>query len=80
MTYVVPQRFQEMLARGLGLGENRILAGMHSPLDVIGGGIQGQVVAAAAIATRSDSNIRAAAFTQAQTTLMAAAGVPRQRT
>ncbi len=37
MAYVGPGRFQEMLARGLELGENRIVAGMHLPLDVIGG-------------------------------------------
>jgi len=75
MAYVVPQRFQEMLARGLELGENRILAGMHSPLDVIGGRVHGQAVATAAIATGANSATRAAAYAQAQTTLMAAAGV-----
>ncbi|KQU66111.1 MULTISPECIES: phosphatase PAP2 family protein [unclassified Rhizobacter] len=74
MAYVVPQRFQEMLARGAELGENRILAGMHSPLDVIGGRVHGQAVAAAAIATGANSKIRAAAYTQAQAALMAAAG------
>ncbi|WP_175687743.1 autotransporter-associated beta strand repeat-containing protein [Burkholderia anthina] len=37
MAWLVPERFQEMVSRGLELGENRILAGMHSPLDVIGG-------------------------------------------
>ena len=42
MAYVVPERFQEMLSRGLELGENRIVAGMHSPLDVIGGRMQAQ--------------------------------------
>lgn len=37
MAYAVPQRFQEMLTRASELGENRIIAGMHSPLDVAGG-------------------------------------------
>ncbi|MFZ3118538.1 MAG: phosphatase PAP2 family protein, partial [Variovorax sp.] len=53
--YVVPERFQEMVARGLELGENRILAGMHSPLDVIGGRIQGHAVAAASLSTGANA-------------------------
>ena len=53
MAYVMPERFQELVARGLELGENRILAGMHSPLDVISGRVQAQAVAAANIAAAS---------------------------
>jgi len=75
MAYVAPQRFQEILARGLELGENRILAGMHSPMDVIGGRVQGQAAAAASIVTGSNLAIKTAAFQQAQAALMAAAGV-----
>ena len=75
MAYVLPQRFQEILARGLELGENRIVAGMHSPLDVIGGRVQGQAAAAASIATGANLAGKTAAFQQAQTALMAAAGV-----
>ncbi|TWD55771.1 outer membrane autotransporter protein [Agrobacterium vitis] len=41
MAYLVPQRFQEMVTRAVMLGDNRILAGMHSPLDVIGGRMLG---------------------------------------
>ncbi|MGI4745322.1 MAG: phosphatase PAP2 family protein [Janthinobacterium lividum] len=37
MAYAVPERFQEMLTRASELGLHRIVAGMHSPLDVIGG-------------------------------------------
>lgn len=72
--YVVPQRFQEMVARGLELGENRILAGMHSPLDVVGGRVHGQAVAAASLATGANAARKAAAFAQAQSVLMAAVG------
>lgn len=75
MAYVVPERFQELLSRALELGENRILAGMHSPLDVIGGRIQAQAVAAASLVTGINSSAKAAAYTQARATLMAAAGV-----
>lgn len=73
MAYVLPQRFQEILARSLELGENRILAGMHSPLDVIGGRIQAEAAATASIATGTDAPAKAAAFAQAQSALMAAA-------
>jgi len=72
MGYVAPERFQELLARGLELGENRILAGMHSPLDVIGGRIQAQAVAAANLVANADK--RKAAYDQAHTALMAATG------
>ena len=72
--YVVPQRFQEMVARGLELGENRILAGMHSPLDVVGGRLQGQAVAAASLATGANVARKSAAYAQAQSVLMAAVG------
>lgn len=41
MAYLVPQRFQEMITRASELGEDRILAGMHSPLDVMGGRMLG---------------------------------------
>jgi autotransporter-associated beta strand protein len=80
MAYVLPERFQEILSRAMELGENRILAGMHSPLDVIGGRIQGFAVAAANIATgpNSAAATKTAAYNQAHTALMAAAGVSTQ--
>ena len=74
MAYVVPERYQELLSRALELGENRILAGMHSPLDVIGGRIQAQAAATASIVTGADSAASAPAYTQAHTVLMAAVG------
>ena len=75
MAYVVPERFQEMLSRGLELGESRILSGMHSPLDVIGGRVQAQAVVAASLSNGAAATIKTAAYQQAHTTLMAAAGV-----
>ncbi len=35
--YALPERYQEMIARASELGNNRILVGMHDPLDVMGG-------------------------------------------
>lgn len=72
IAYMVPERYTEMATRALVLGENRIIAGMHSPLDVIGGRIQGLAVAAANLSANTD--LRAAARENARTQLMAAAG------
>lgn len=47
--YALPQRYTEMLTRASELGESRIMAGMHSPLDVMGGRIQATMVAAYAL-------------------------------
>jgi len=69
MAYVLPERYQELVGRGLELGESRILAGMHSPLDVIGGRVQAQAVAAANLIAASVTT-RGDAVTQAHTTLM----------
>ncbi|MCA8082278.1 phosphatase PAP2 family protein [Burkholderia cenocepacia] len=72
MAWLVPERFQEMLSRGLELGENRILAGMHSPLDVIGGRTLALAISAANLtAYASDAQ---AAYTQAHQTLQQLTG------
>ncbi|MBK1715033.1 acid phosphatase [Rubrivivax gelatinosus] len=73
MAYVMPERFQELVARALELGDNRILAGMHSPLDVIGGRILGQASAVGNLYAATPET-RAAAYRQAHTALMAATG------
>jgi len=44
--YATPERYAEFLTRAAQLGENRIVAGMHSPLDVIGGRIQSTAMTA----------------------------------
>ncbi|GJG98155.1 phosphatase PAP2 family protein [Cupriavidus pauculus] len=74
MAYLVPERFQEMLSRGMELGENRILAGMHSPLDVIGGRMLGIASAAANLYEPANATLKASAYNQAHTALMAATG------
>ncbi|WP_423760554.1 phosphatase PAP2 family protein [Burkholderia sp. NLJ2] len=72
MAWLVPERFQEMVGRGLELGENRILAGMHSPLDVIGGRMLALAVSAANLAAyASDAQ---AAYGQAHQTLQQLTG------
>ena len=63
--YAMPERFQEMVARAADLGENRIVAAMHSPLDVIGGRIMGTAVTAATLYDSDNSAIAQAAVEQA---------------
>ncbi|MGT0194703.1 phosphatase PAP2 family protein [Burkholderia pyrrocinia] len=72
MAWLVPERFQEMVGRGLELGENRILAGMHSPLDVIGGRMLALAVSAANLAAYSSD--AQAAYGQAHQTLQQLTG------
>ncbi|SBS40083.1 Serotype-specific antigen 1 precursor [Marinomonas spartinae] len=50
--YALPQRYSEMLTRASQLGESRIQAGMHSPVDVIGGRIHALAVATYALSQR----------------------------
>lgn len=66
LAYLVPQRFQEMLARAAQMGENRILAGMHSPLDVIGGRVQATAVVAYNLNHARNAELKRAAFAEAQ--------------
>ncbi|WP_053228071.1 phosphatase PAP2 family protein [Spirochaeta cellobiosiphila] len=47
--YMMPERFAEQVMRGSDLAENRIIAGMHSPVDIMGGRMQALMVAAAAL-------------------------------
>jgi len=47
LAYAVPERYQEMIARAYELGTNRIVAGMHDPLDVMGGRMMATAWAAA---------------------------------
>lgn len=44
-----PERFSEFMTRAAQYGENRIVTGMHSPFDVIGGRIQATAMVAYAL-------------------------------
>ncbi len=44
--YATPERYAEFLTRAAQMGENRIVTGMHSPLDVIGARIQATAMTA----------------------------------
>jgi len=65
LAYAVPERYQEMLTRASELGENRIMAGMHSPLDVMGGRMMATAWAAAILYNNDMSNTSAPAISKA---------------
>ncbi|WP_048430479.1 autotransporter domain-containing protein [Methylobacterium indicum] len=44
--FLVPERGQQLLTRASELGNNRILAGMHSPFDVMGGRMESSAIVA----------------------------------
>lgn len=81
IAYVAPQRFQEAVARGLEAGENRIRAGMHSALGVMGGRMLGSSVWMPFLKGAGDRGLayteaqRLAVFQQAQAQLRSKMGV-----
>lgn len=63
--YAVPERFQELVARASELSHTRIMSGMHSPVDVIGGRTMATALAAATLADPQYAGLKAAARAQA---------------
>ncbi|MBR7833802.1 phosphatase PAP2 family protein [Actinospica durhamensis] len=63
--YAVPERFQELIARASYCAHTRIVAGMHSPNDVIGGRVLGTALAAATLYDPANAELKAAARAQA---------------
>ncbi|MFF5297399.1 phosphatase PAP2 family protein [Paractinoplanes globisporus] len=63
--YAVPERFQELVTAAFDLAETRIVAGMHSPVDVIGGRILATALAAAILNDPANATLKAAARAQA---------------
>jgi autotransporter-associated beta strand protein len=65
LAYAIPERFQELMARAYDLADTRIVAGMHSPADVIGGRILATALAAATLADPENATLKASAREQA---------------
>ncbi|TCU14361.1 acid phosphatase [Rhizobium sullae] len=74
MAYLVPQRFQEMLTRASEMGESRILAGMHSPLDVMGGRVLATATVVYNLNKRENAALKRDAYRQAQSWLAIKSG------
>ncbi|MDX3132687.1 phosphatase PAP2 family protein [Streptomyces europaeiscabiei] len=63
--YAVPERFQEIVTRAFELSHTRIMSGMHSTVDVLGGRVMATALAAAALADPKNAALKAAARKQA---------------
>lgn len=74
LAYAVPERFQELIARAFDLADTRIVAGMHSAVDVIGGRILATALAAAILSDPANATTKAAARDRALAYLTARTG------
>lgn len=63
--YAIPERFQELITRAFELSNYRIVAGMHSAVDVIGGRMLATALAAAILSDPANAALKAAARSQA---------------
>jgi autotransporter-associated beta strand protein len=72
--YAVPERFQELVATAFDLAHTRIVSGMHSPADVIGGRVLGTALAAAILNDPANATLKAEARAQALAYFQAAFG------
>ncbi|MDS0524316.1 phosphatase PAP2 family protein [Clostridium sp. SHJSY1] len=79
LAYATPERFQEMLTRASELGNNRIVAGMHSSLDVIGGRVMATAIATAALNNPNNQSLKEAAYNDAHTKLLTQNGTSIDR-
>ncbi|CAM4409321.1 S-layer homology domain-containing protein [Paenibacillus macerans] len=79
LAYAVPERFQELLTRASEMGNNRIVAGMHSPLDVMGGRVMATALAAATLNDPENAALKQAAYGQAHDILLKQSGTAEDR-
>jgi autotransporter-associated beta strand protein len=63
--YAVPERFQELVATAYDLAHTRIVTGMHSPADVIGGRVLGTALTAAILGDPANAALKSEARAQA---------------
>ncbi|QLD13232.1 phosphatase PAP2 family protein [Microbacterium oleivorans] len=61
-----PQYQSQLIANAAEIGDSRIVAGMHSPLDVIGGRILATALTAASLNDPANAALRASAAAEAQ--------------
>lgn len=78
MAYLVPERFQEMVTRAVELGDSRIIAGMHSPLDVISGRMLGTAAVVYNLNRPENAELKHAARDQALSWLMSKTGAKNE--
>lgn len=78
MAYAMPGYFQSLLLNAAQIGQNRIEAGMHSPLDVIGGRMLGSALAAAILYDPANAALKSAALGQGQAFVAANSATPNE--
>ncbi len=79
MAYAYPERYQELLTRASELGNDRIIAGMHSPFDVIGGRVMATALSAAILNDPDNKQLKKEAYAQAQQVLKDQKGTSTDR-
>lgn len=79
LAYATPERFQELVTRASEMGNNRIVAGMHSPLDVMGGRVLATALAAGALNDPENADLKQAAYDQAHNVLLKETGSAEDR-
>ncbi|WP_426448464.1 S-layer homology domain-containing protein [Paenibacillus sp. S-38] len=79
MAYAVPERYQELLTRASEMGNSRVVAGMHSPMDVMGGRIMATALSAAILADPDNADVKQAAYEQAHAKLLTQTGTAEDR-
>lgn len=62
LAYAFPERFQELLTRSSEIGLDRVIAGRHSPLAVMGGRMAGTAVVASALNNPSNKDMMKKAY------------------
>nr|WP_296076597.1 phosphatase PAP2 family protein [uncultured Actinoplanes sp.] len=74
LAYAIPERMQELVTAAFALSESRIVAGMHSPVDVIGGRILATALAAAILNDPANAGLKSRARRQAERYLRSQVG------
>jgi autotransporter-associated beta strand protein len=74
--YAYPEKYTELLTNGSEIGNSRIVAGMHSPLDVMGGRVLATALAAAILNDPANTQLEQQAHQQAEKVLASAAATP----
>lgn len=69
LAYAMPERFEEILTNASEIGNSRIVGGMHSCLDVIGGRIMSTAIAAAVLNDSDNVQIKEEAYEAARVLL-----------
>lgn len=62
LAYAFPERFQELLTRSSEIGLDRVIAGRHSPLAVMGGRMAGTAVVTSALNNPSNQQMMKQAY------------------